>query len=171
VLPFTKVQKVQTCCIGRVRPQVTLFHIINLLIEFQLNLDVECLPYKLFRDYNFSLYRSIMRITVAARSNVWTVFALSSTGIVGSNPTRGLDVYVRLFCVRVVLCVGSGFVRGWSDFKEFYRLCIGSRNWKCGQGPTKSCTAIIIKLKLNSMAWIRKRTITTEWATAACRRS
>jgi hypothetical protein len=27
---------------------------------------------------------------------------------VGSNPTRGMDVCVRLFCVCVVLCVGSG---------------------------------------------------------------
>jgi hypothetical protein len=27
------------------------------------------------------------------------------------------------------------------------------------------------KLKLNSMAWVRKRTIPTDWATAACRRS
>jgi hypothetical protein len=31
----------------------------------------------------------------------------------GSNPTRGMDVCVRLFCVCVVLCVGSGF--GWID--------------------------------------------------------
>jgi hypothetical protein len=27
------------------------------------------------------------------------------------------------------------------------------------------------KLKLNSMAWVHKRTIPTDWATAACRRS
>jgi hypothetical protein len=39
------------------------------------------------------------RVTVAARSN---------TGIVGSNPTRDMYVCVRLFCVCVVLCVGSG---------------------------------------------------------------
>jgi hypothetical protein len=38
-------------------------------------------------------------ITVAARLNV---------GIVGSNPTQDMDVCVRLFCVCVVLCVGSG---------------------------------------------------------------
>jgi hypothetical protein len=29
----------------------------------------------------------------------------------------------------------------------------------------------ILKLQLNSMAWVRKRTIPTDWATAACRRS
>jgi hypothetical protein len=27
------------------------------------------------------------------------------------------------------------------------------------------------KTKLNSMAWVRKRTIPTDWATAACQRS
>jgi hypothetical protein len=38
-------------------------------------------------------------ITVAARSQAWTVFVRSNTVIVGSNPTRGMDVCVRLFCV------------------------------------------------------------------------
>jgi hypothetical protein len=38
-------------------------------------------------------------ITVAAWSEAWTVFTRSNAGIVGSNPTRGMDVCVRLFCV------------------------------------------------------------------------
>jgi hypothetical protein len=29
-----------------------------------------------------------------------------------SNPTRGMDVCVRLFCVRVALCVGSALAAG-----------------------------------------------------------
>jgi hypothetical protein len=62
--------------------------------------------------------------TVAARPKAWTVFAHSNTGVVGSNPTRGMDVCVRLFCVCVVLCVGRGNATGWSLSKEFYRLCI-----------------------------------------------
>jgi hypothetical protein len=33
-------------------------------------------------------------------------------GIVGSNPTGGMDVCVRLFYVYVVLCVGNGFATG-----------------------------------------------------------
>jgi hypothetical protein len=33
-------------------------------------------------------------ITVAARSKTWTVFARSKAGIVGSNPTQGMDVYI-----------------------------------------------------------------------------
>jgi hypothetical protein len=62
-------------------------------------------------------------ITVAARSKAWTVFVRSNTGIVGSNPTQGTDVYVRLFSVCVVPCVGSGLATGWSS-KETYRPCI-----------------------------------------------
>jgi hypothetical protein len=51
---------------------------------------------------------------VAAMSKAWTVFARSNTSIVASNPTRGMNVCVRLFCVCVVLCVGSGLATGWS---------------------------------------------------------
>jgi hypothetical protein len=52
---------------------------------------------------------------VAARSKAWTVFARSNTGIVGSNLTHGMDVCVRLFCVCVVLYVGSDPATGWSS--------------------------------------------------------
>jgi hypothetical protein len=41
--------------------------------------------------------------TVATQSKAWTVFARSNAGIVGSNPTQGMDVCVRLFCVCVAL--------------------------------------------------------------------
>jgi hypothetical protein len=37
----------------------------------------------------------------------WTVFAYSNTGIVGLNPTQGMDV-----CV-LILCVGCGLATGW----------------------------------------------------------
>jgi hypothetical protein len=36
----------------------------------------------------------------------------SNTGDMGSNPTLGINVGVRLFCVYVVLCVGRGLVTG-----------------------------------------------------------
>jgi hypothetical protein len=49
-----------------------------------------------------------MPVTVVARSEAKTVFARSNAGIMGSNPTQGIDVCVRLFCVCVVLCVGGG---------------------------------------------------------------
>jgi hypothetical protein len=51
-------------------------------------------------------------ITVVARSKAYTVIACSNTGIVGSNSTRGVDVFVHLFSVCVVLCVGSGLATG-----------------------------------------------------------
>jgi hypothetical protein len=60
----------------------------------------------------------------AARSNAWTGFARSNTGVVGSNPTRGIDVGVRLFCVCAGLCVGSGLATGWSPSKGSYLLSI-----------------------------------------------
>jgi hypothetical protein len=36
---------------------------------------------------------------VAACSEAWNAFARSSTGIVGSNPTPGMNVCLRLFCL------------------------------------------------------------------------
>jgi hypothetical protein len=38
--------------------------------------------------------------------------SLSKAEIVGSNPIQGMDVCVRLFCVCVVVCVGSGLATG-----------------------------------------------------------
>jgi hypothetical protein len=40
------------------------------------------------------------------------VFACSKTAIVVSNPTRGMDVCVGVFCVCVVLSAGSGLATG-----------------------------------------------------------
>jgi hypothetical protein len=42
----------------------------------------------------------------------WNVFARLNTGIVGSNPARGMDVCVC--SVFVFSCVGSGLAKGWS---------------------------------------------------------
>jgi hypothetical protein len=53
------------------------------------------------------------QITVSARSKAWTVFARPNTGIVASNPTQGMDVFVHVFCVCVV-CEGNGLATGWS---------------------------------------------------------
>jgi hypothetical protein len=67
-------------------------------------------------------------ITVAAQSKVWTVFSRSNTGILGSNFTRVMDVYVR-FCVWVVTLRRTD-----PSAKDSYQLCTGLRNWKGGQG-------------------------------------
>jgi hypothetical protein len=50
-------------------------------------------------------------ITAAARFEARNVSASSNSGVVGANPTRGMDVCVRLFCVYV-LSVGSGLATG-----------------------------------------------------------
>jgi hypothetical protein len=63
-------------------------------------------------------------IIVAARSKAWTVFARSSAGIVLSIPTQGMYICVHLFCVCVVLCVGSGLATGWSPAQGVLRLCM-----------------------------------------------
>jgi hypothetical protein len=49
---------------------------------------------------------------MAARSKARIVIAHSNARIVGLNPIQGMDVCVRLFCLYVVLCVGSGLATG-----------------------------------------------------------
>jgi hypothetical protein len=61
---------------------------------------------------NYTWRRVQVPITVAAQSKAWTVFARSNTGIVGSNPTWGMDVSVRLLCV-----LGSVVSTGWSPIQ------------------------------------------------------
>jgi hypothetical protein len=65
-----------------------------------------------FLNSRVNSYFLIWVSTAAARSKAWTVFARSDTGIVGSNLTH--LVCVRLFCVWVALCLGSGLETGWS---------------------------------------------------------
>jgi hypothetical protein len=56
----------------------------------------------------------MLLIPVAARCKAWTVFARSNAGTVGSNSTWSMNGCVRLFCVCVVLCAGSGLATDWS---------------------------------------------------------
>jgi hypothetical protein len=66
---------------------------------------------------------------MAAQFKPRIVFARSNTGIVCSNPTWDMDVCVYLFCVCVVLCVGrEALRRADPPSKEFYRMCIRSKN-------------------------------------------
>jgi hypothetical protein len=41
---------------------------------------------------------------MAARSKTWTVFALSNTDIMGSNPTRGMDICIWVYSLIVFFC-------------------------------------------------------------------
>jgi hypothetical protein len=47
-----------------------------------------------------------------ARSKAWNIFARLNSGIVGSNPARGMDVCV--YSVFALSCVSSGLATGWS---------------------------------------------------------
>jgi hypothetical protein len=51
--------------------------------------------------------KSFRSITVTARSKARTVFARSNTGVVGSNPTRCIDICV---CVFILCSLSTGFI-------------------------------------------------------------
>jgi hypothetical protein len=79
-----------------------------------------------------------MPITVAAaQSKAWTVFTLSNAGIVGSNPTRCMDVCVRLFYVYVVMYVESDLATSWSPVQGVLPSVYRIMKLKSGQGPMK----------------------------------
>jgi hypothetical protein len=79
--------------------------------------------FKLYMFYDIRV-RLLLAITVAVLSKIWTVFVRSNTGIVGPNTTRGMDICVRLFCVCLVRCVGTGFAH--------VGFCDGQK-WRCGR--------------------------------------
>jgi hypothetical protein len=72
----------------------------------------------------------------ALRSKAWTVFGRSNPGIVNSNPTWGMDVCVRLFCVQV-----AGLRRADPQYKETYLLCTDYETEKAAK-VHKGCWAI-----------------------------
>jgi hypothetical protein len=87
-----------------------------------------------FWEYLYK-YLKVEQIAEAARSKAWTVFACLNAGVVALNPTRGMDVFLRLFCVCVVLCVGSGLAMGWSRVQRVLLTVYRTNNWKSDQGP------------------------------------
>jgi hypothetical protein len=95
----------------------------------------ELMVWKGYRPFGYIPYTyvSFLPTPVAARSKAWNVFVRSNTGILGSNPTRGMNVCVRLFYVCVVLCVGSGLAMGWSPVQGVLPTVYGLRNWNSGQ--------------------------------------
>jgi hypothetical protein len=79
-----------------------------------------------------------MLITMAAWSKAWTVFTRSTTGIMVSNPTRGMDVCVRLFCVNVFLCVGKQSCDGLITRPRSPTVCVKKiTKLKKRSGPNK----------------------------------
>jgi cellulose synthase/poly-beta-1,6-N-acetylglucosamine synthase-like glycosyltransferase len=96
--------------------------------------------------YNFGIWENyfafsitlITPMTVAARSKALSVFSPPSTVIVGSNPIRDMYVCVRLFCICVVLCVGSDLTMDWSPVQAVistvYRLSMYVCMYIVGEG-------------------------------------
>jgi hypothetical protein len=83
------------------------------------------------------IYISNSWVTVAERSKAWTVFTRSGAGIVGSNPTQGMDVwcvYAFILCC-VVLCLDRGLAISWSLVQGVLPSVKWSWNWKQRPGP------------------------------------
>jgi hypothetical protein len=55
-----------------------------------------------------------MPVVVAEWSKAWTVLARLDAGIIGSNSTRGMDVYVYVYSMFVLSYIGRGLVMSWS---------------------------------------------------------
>jgi hypothetical protein len=85
-----------------------------------------------FSNFVWVLYGS-GPITVASRSEAWTVFARSNTGVVRSNPNRDMDVCVR-YC--------SGLATGWSPVQGVLSTVYRITTLKSDHGPAKGCRAI-----------------------------
>jgi hypothetical protein len=81
-------------------------------------------------------------IKVAARSKAWTVFAPTHNVVMGSNSTRGMAVWVRLFCVCVFLPVGSGLAMGWSSVRGVLPTVYRITELESGHGPKEGCRVI-----------------------------
>jgi hypothetical protein len=70
----------------------------KILCGFQLRSFILGPTLKLAWKFNFGSYYYNKPVPVAAQSKARTVFDRSNTGIMGSNPARGMDVCPR-FCV------------------------------------------------------------------------
>jgi hypothetical protein len=125
--------RVDTVAPSEAQRSIVAVYCYHLLVLFLLPQIITCITHnhKSYSDMGINLLTIITSIsfrswlwriplgpiTVAARSKAWTVFARSNAVVVGSNPTQGIDVCVRLFCICVVLCVGRGLATGWSPVK------------------------------------------------------
>jgi hypothetical protein len=91
-------------------------------------------------NINLKIYIFVKVQFMVARSKAWTVFAFSNVGIVGSNPSEGMDVCVCVYSVFVLSCVQvAALRRAYNSSNESYRLCKKwLRNWRRGQGPYKT---------------------------------
>jgi hypothetical protein len=89
-----------------------------------------------FPTFSFHLRHLICTIWMSASRSQWPhglrQQVSSPAGTLGSCVRSPLKAWtpVCVYCVRVVLCVGSGLTSGWSPSKDSYQLCKRWRNWK-----------------------------------------
>jgi hypothetical protein len=98
-----------------------------------------------FKAFSFIEMRAKFLFYCIGFSKTWTVFSRSEAGIVGSNPTQSIDVFLCLFCV----CIDSGLAMGRSPVKGVLSTVLGLRNWS----ETKSFTGALC----SKMGATRKR--------------
>jgi hypothetical protein len=68
-------------------------------------------------------YWRLLSDSVTAWSVALSAFARPNTGIVGLDPTGGMDVFLCIFCVCVVLCTQRPWDRADHPSGESYRPC------------------------------------------------
>jgi hypothetical protein len=73
--------------------------------------------------YSYHWYYKLPAITVATRSEAWTVFARLNAEVVGSKPTRSMDVCVWVYSFFVSSLKIAALRRADHSPKESYRLC------------------------------------------------
>jgi hypothetical protein len=103
---LTKTTKTLSQVTG-IQPEIWTKHLQNRSLELYL---VDRLFAYIFRiKFNAEFYNTYIQsevlITVAAQSEAWTVFACSNAGIIGSNPTQGMDDCVFVYSVFMLSCV------------------------------------------------------------------
>jgi hypothetical protein len=94
-------------------------------------------------------------ITVAPRPKAWTFFTRSNTEGVGSNPTRGMDVCVCLFCLccpvyRQRPC--DGLIPRPRSPTDYVTKRLS--NWEIGHGQTKGCRATDEWMNVLKFRWM-----------------
>jgi hypothetical protein len=72
---------------------------------------------------------SILRGNVVSTNDYLLITVSSLARTLGSNLTQGMVVCLRLFCVYVVPCVGSGLATSWFPVQGVLPSVLGLRNW------------------------------------------
>jgi hypothetical protein len=95
----------------------------------------------MYENFKFLLNRT--KITVAARSKAWTVFARLDAEFMVWNPTQEMDVCLCVYSLFVLSCLKvAALRRAYHSSKNSYHRCKKwKRNWRKGHGPCKSVRA------------------------------